>query len=115
MTFEKAAAQGDLYIMRADDHPDDLIETKQDGGQYIVAHSETGHHHVLNPAHCTVKERPVTSDPVLRELFVDVHTETEVRHLRSFDTHAPIRLSPGKYVFRNQREYTPEGYRRAAD
>jgi hypothetical protein len=51
----------------------------------------------------------------LYKLFLDVLEPTKINHLRSFDTHESILVPTGKYIVRRQREYTPEGYRRAAD
>jgi hypothetical protein len=44
-----------------------------------------------------------------------VERPDELRHLREFDTHEPIAFTPGKYLARRQREYTPEGWRRVED
>jgi hypothetical protein len=42
-------------------------------------------------------------------------TEVLLRHLRQQDTHETLKIAPGIYEVRRQREYTPEGWRRAAD
>ena len=47
--------------------------------------------------------------------YLKVEEDTELKHKRSFDTHESLLLTPGIYEIRRQREYTPEGYRRAAD
>lgn len=115
-TFERVAAQGDILIERVDALPTDLVPIAPDSGHYIVAHSETGHHHVLDRATCEVYRKRVTDDPVLFDLFVKVKAPTELRHLRDFDTHDALTLQPGAlYRIRPQREYTPKGFRRAAD
>jgi len=44
-----------------------------------------------------------------------VNNPTELRHERSFDTHAPITIDKGKYEIRRQREYTLEGWRKIED
>jgi len=38
-----------------------------------------------------------------------------LEHHRSFDTHEALEIKPGIYEIRRQREYTPQGFRRAAD
>lgn len=108
-TFKKQAAQGDLLITMVEYIPSDLKKMKPENGNYIVAHSETGHHHTL-PIHGVVvyEETPFS-------LYVEVLKETELKHRRSFDTHESLRVRPGKYRINRQREYTPEGFRRAAD
>ena len=111
LTFQHQAAQGDLLITRIDKLPEELSPAKAEGGDYIVAHSETMHNHVMAEKDCEVFE--AANDPFV--LYVVVRNETPIRHLRSFDTHAPIHVSPGIYRINRQREYTPEGFRRAAD
>ena len=39
----------------------------------------------------------------------------DVEHLWPFDTHETIRLTPGKWEIRRQREWSPEGWRRVED
>lgn len=103
--------QGDLMIRRVDTLPDNAVPAKAENGNFIVAHSETGHHHIVKErgAHLFIDQ--------MNEFiaYLDVAEETEIEHLRSFDTHETLTVPPGKYEIRRQREYTPEGYRRAAD
>lgn len=115
-TFKTIAAQGDLMIRRIKTMPENVTPMKAENGVYIVAHSETGHHHVI-------AEKPTvrvfeSDDPMVSYLEVleaSDQTETLLEHLRSFDTHETISVSPGFYEMRRQREYTPEGWRRVAD
>ena len=117
-TFENIAAQGDFLIIRIDSLPSsEEIETfDAENGKYIVAHSETGHNHTML-AEPTVKayKPKETEDADLYRLFFEVEESANIVHERSFDTHETLRVSPGKYEVRRQREYTPEGFRRAAD
>lgn len=108
---ERPSFQGDLCIRRIAEFPANLKGGKAENGVYILAHSETGHHHV-------VKER--SAQLLIDETnafiaYLDVAEPTELEHLRSFDTHEPYLLEPGRYEIRRQREHTPEGWRRAAD
>ena len=116
-TFKNQAAQGDLLIRRVASIPDGLKLASTDAGVYIVAHSETGHHHVID-ARPSVQVYD-TEDPLVSYLrVIDATEEAEaviLRHMRSFDTHAPIAIPPGMYELRRQREYAPEGWRRAQD
>ena len=109
--FTRIAAQGDLLIIRVDDLPEGLVEATPEGGKHILAHSETGHHHTVPAGDVTVLERP--NDPLAAGM--KVLRECALIHERPFDTHEPIRLEPGNYLVRRQREYTPEGYRRVED
>lgn len=106
--------QGDVMLRRVDALPTGTVPVAPESGVYIVTHSETGHNHV-------VAERPtVTMYRLPQEVYeafivVEGDEPAVVEHQRSFDTHAPLTLPPGVYQIKRQREYTPEGYRRAAD
>lgn len=115
-TFTNCAAQGDLLIRRIDSIPPNAEKVKPDKGLFVVAHSETGHNHVI-------AERPnvslfTTGDPMVSYLQVvqaEEAVENILEHMRSFDTHEPIKIPPGNYEIRRQREHTPEGWRRVED
>ncbi len=115
-TFVETAAQGDVYFLKVTSLPAGLKQVKPENGQYIVAHSETSHHHVIAD-HPNVKlfssDNPLVS--YLQVVEATDEAETFIEHLRSFDTHAPIKFAPGIYQVINQRESAPEGWRRAAD
>jgi hypothetical protein len=51
----------------------------------------------------------------LYEIFLNVKEPSEINHQRSFDTHETLLVPPGNYVVKRQREYTAEGFRKAAD
>ena len=108
---ERPSFQGDLCIRRVDAIPAGLTRIESKDNVYILAHSETGHHHV-------VKERGAQMLIDRTNAFIaylDVAEPTMLEHLRSFDTHEPYLLEPGKYEVRRQREHVPDGWRRAAD
>lgn len=110
-TFKKMAAQGDLLITRIDKLPDDLAPVKAEDGVYVVAHSETGHNHVVQED--GVEVFATANDNFTLYLVVD--RPVDLTHMRSFDRHEPLRIAPGVYRINRQREYTPQGYRRVAD
>lgn len=105
-------AQGDLLLTRIDALPPGLTEVPPTGRVHIVAHSETGHHHVVD-AHAGVRYFR-SPDPLISYLEV-ADASTTLRHLREHDTHRPHGLRPGKYELRRQREYTPAGWRMVVD
>lgn len=112
--FENQAAQGDMLLIRIDAIPSDAKPVEADKGFYVLAHSETGHNHV-------VKERPTVrmfqdaKDPMTAYLEI-LSIDTVIEHQRSFDTHKPLSpRTPGTFKVRRQREYTAEGWRRAQD
>ena len=113
MKIKNCAAQGDLYISRIEELPEGLKPILPTEGQYIVAHSETGHHHVVEAEGCSYYE--MADDPLTAYLEVVDATEVTLKHLRAWDTHEPLTIGPGIYRIRRQREYTPEGWRRVAD
>lgn len=110
-TFKRVAAQGDLYIVRVDKLPVGLTKQAPEHGKHILGHSETGHHHVMDATTVELYRLPEE----IYECFIVVKEPTALEHLREFDTHEPILHEPGVYKVRRQREYTPEGWRRAAD
>jgi hypothetical protein len=128
-TFEKMAAQGDMLIRAIDKLPENVKSVDAEAGNFILTHSETGHHHVVK------KQEGVSffqndNDPLIAYLVVDnknVRGNVCVEHLRQHDTHESISFFTGdvfakgadkfKKIFeiRRQREYTPEGFRKAQD
>ena len=115
-TFKQQAAQGDLLISRIDELPEGLTHDTANPdnvqkNKYIVTHSETGHNHVMS-----VESAEFYTDPKDEfKLYVVVNEPTVLEHHRSFDTHKPIKVDAGNYRINRQREYIPEGFRRAAD
>lgn len=109
--FSKMAAQGDLLIMRIEKLPEGVVEVPANGGHYILAHSETGHHHVIERSKTALYRLPEE----IYEAFLVVSQDAVIEHRRSFDTHHPLKVEPGIYKIKRQREYTPQGYRRAQD
>lgn len=106
--------QGDLMVMRVAGMPAGVKvrEAKADDGRLILAHSETGHHHVIDSrnAQLLIDE---TNDYIA---WLKIAEPCEIEHLRSFDTHEGYVLDPGVYELRRgQIERSPEGWRRAAD
>lgn len=105
------AFQGDTVFRRVDKLPDDAKRAAV-AKEHVVAHSETGHHHVaLGGTYYT------TADP-LRAYLVTT-TPVKVEHRRSTDTHETLELLSGGgevvWEIGRQREYVPEGWRRVAD
>lgn len=114
---DRPAFQGDVMIRRIETLPAGLQKVEPEGGRLIITHSETGHHHVIE-----IDDRPTPVEMYrlpdeIYEAFLVVPGAKAVvlEHHRSFDTHEPLSLPPGNYYIRRQREYTPDGYRRAVD
>jgi len=109
------ACQGDVFVKRIDSIPKSAVEvpmSKEVPGKYIIAHSETGHHHVIDAKKAKFYIDP--ADTMLGYISVfDKHADIE--HLRSFDTHEALRLPTGSFELRRQREWSPEGWKIVAD
>lgn len=110
-TIKNMAAQGDVMFIRVDIIPTDLDLAKEENGKFIVAHSETGHNHVIDSKNAQMLIDRTNAFVA----YVKISKPTEVEHQRSFDTHESIMLSPGNYEIRRQREYMPQGFRKVAD
>lgn len=112
-TAKRMAAQGDVIFRRLKALPDGVVDSTPKDGRVVVAHSETGHHHLIDDPAARIFER-VERDPLVCYLSID-GTHADVVHHRSWDTHATIRLPKGVWEVRRQREHTPEGWRRVED
>lgn len=111
-TIKNIAAQGDVLFKKIEALPKGLIEAKPENGKFVIAHSETGHHH-------TVLEKSAQLLISQTNKFISYLKVNKggavLEHERSFDTHEKIKFELGIYEVRRQREYTPQGYRRAQD
>ncbi len=107
----KQAAQGDILVTRITTLPASAVASTPEDGKHIVAHSETGHHHVMD---C---ETAVMYDDAENELvsYLVIENSSELTHTREYNTHESVEFDQGVYRINRQREYTPEGYRRVAD
>lgn len=112
--FTKYAAQGDFVIVRIDKLPDNLVPIHPENGNHIIAHSETGHNHVMEASAASLFKMADADDKFF-EMFLSVDRTAEIEHLRSFDTHEPIQVEPGTYQIFPQREYVSQGWRKAQD
>lgn len=127
-TINLLGAQGDVIFMRVPEIPENAI-AQPEADEYVVAHSETGHHHVARR-----HGRPVTlystPDPLVSYLEFCGGNQT-IEHLRSHDTHATLELlqntentlkkidealdTPARFKIVRQRQQTPEGWQRVVD
>lgn len=109
----RPCAQGDMLIIAVDSIPATSRPAVAFGAHYVLAHSETGHHHVIDRARAEVFE---AADDAFVAYIRTLGDGAEIVHKRDFDTHESLFLEPNKiYQVRRQREYVPEGFRAAAD
>jgi hypothetical protein len=111
-SFKKIAAQGEITIIRIGDaqnkkpDPNDYATMKPENGLFIIGHSETGHHHVIDAKGASVAVLDKPSEG-MRILHAILENQTSLNHLRDHDTHESIKLEPGEYEFRIGREFDP--------
>lgn len=109
-TFNQIAAQGEITIRRVGDLPKDrklpkgYSALKASGRYFIIGHSETGHHHVIDAVGATVgvMEKPPAG---MRVLYMILENPLALEHLRGHDTHETIVNEPGVYEVRIAREF----------
>jgi len=104
------AAQGDVLFRIAKEIPQEA--KKDEKWDKVLAHSETGHNHMLEGSDAWVHK--IEANPLVCFLQIDGEY-ADVVHKRSFDTHETLRLPKGTWEVRRQREWTPEGWRVAVD
>ena len=107
----RPVAQGDMLIIPIKVIPVSATAAKPEGDHFILAHSETGHHHVIERAKAEVYE--AADDAFIA--YVKALAPADITHQRPHDTHETVQLTPGNYEIRRQREYVAEGFRKAAD
>lgn len=97
-------AQGELLIRKIDVLPKDLVKFNSDNNNFIIGHSETGHHHVIQEQE-GVEIYANDNDPMSLYLVVsNPKEEVELEHQRSFDTHKSFYFKNGIYHIRRQWE-----------
>ncbi len=98
-TFKKHAAQGEIDIEKIAKLPplSGLKKISPVNGHYIIGHSETGHHHVLDADRVTAVYEG-TNAAGMTVLYALLKRGAELRHLRSFDTHESVGFSAGDIV-----------------
>ena len=108
-TFNKTAAQGEIDITKLNELPplSTLQKVEPINGVYVIGHSETGHHHVLE-RDCVEAVYSGKNAEGMECLYALLKSDGELKHLRSFDTHESIGFNAGDIVeFISGNEYDP--------
>lgn len=118
-TVTKFGAQGDVIFILREALPKSATPVEY-GKELVVAHSETGHHHVIDrPVAKEVLFFADSTTPFITYLQLKGRAVADVVHLRDFDTHETIRLDAGSpesvWEIRRQREYDPAAERMVID
>lgn len=107
----KPQPQGDILIVPVDSLPDGLREVEPVDGKHIVAHSETGHHHLLDARNAKLLQG---DDPNVCYLMVTGDYADLVHDRPGQHPHDTVRITKQVTVYR-QRETTPLGLRQVQD
>jgi hypothetical protein len=117
-TVHRFGAQGDVVFIQRKAVPKGAKPIEY-GKALVVAHSETGHHHIIDRPDATMALFADATDPLISYLQLRGRAIADVVHLRDFDTHETIRLDAGSpdsvWEVRRQREWTPERERAVND
>lgn len=76
--------------------------TTKEMTSFVVGHSETGHHHVLE----STKPFRVTTGAD-GKLHLTLDTEAQLVHKKDFDSHNTLTVAPGTYEVIEKTEYNP--------
>lgn len=115
-TFKKNAAQGEIDIEKLDKLPSGLTKVEPVNGYYIIGHSETGHHHVIEATHAEVWSGEDAKG--MDCLYAILKDGASLDHQRGFDTHESIGFDAGDIAkFTSGEEFDPyaEMARKQAD
>ncbi len=124
----RPVAQGDILILPVlqGDVPEGFTPVPTANGEWIVAHSETGHHHVLmerksdaprmqsSDSSVTLFRRQASADVEI-ESYVKAFDGAQIVHRRGWDTHETIDLPAGTFLIKRQQQPTPAGWRKVQD
>ncbi|WP_100504014.1 hypothetical protein [Mycobacteroides abscessus] len=94
----KGLRHGENLLVRVPAIPSSGTKTFKN---YIVGHSETGHHHVLestNPFDVVIKDN---------QLFIELFANANLVHKKQHDKHNTLVVQPGKYLVKRKQEYSP--------
>jgi hypothetical protein len=111
-TTRKSIPQGDVYLVPIKTIPSNAVAVSAEGGNYIITHSETGHHHV-------VMDRPdvhMFGGMDIFRGFLNVGNEpVDLVHLREVHKHESQTVLPGAWLIQRQAAHTLQGWERARD
>ena len=93
---------GELLLIPIDELPAGA-EQVFEGKEFIVAHSETGHHHVA-VGNITMF-RPAGGDSA--DMYLRANAASRLVHKKSFDKHETKSIPEGLYICRPKTEYDP--------
>lgn len=124
----KPVAQGEVLIWMKKYAPKPVLDAMSslklspmtlENDQLIVGHSETSHHHVLEPVMETEHISNVVQGLIDAAndsyMLLNAKSDFKLVHLRGTDTHTGFVFPPGEYIRGVREEQTVEGWRRTVD
>lgn len=96
---KKTFRHGEIVLTSTNKLPEGKLEIVK---SYIVGHSETGHHHVLE----STKPYTVTKDK-FNKLWLELEVEAQLVHKKSHDVHETLTIPAGIYEVGQKVEYDP--------
>jgi hypothetical protein len=125
----KPVAQGEVLIWMKKYAPKAILEKMTtlknmqemplENDMLIMGHSETGHHHVLEPVSkkMSISQAALALIDAANDTFVDlkIFHECALVHMRQNDTHGGFILPPGEYIRGIREEQSVQGWVRVAD
>ena len=103
MGNKKGYRQGDVRLVAIEGLPEGL-KVKDN----VIAHSETGHHHIV--------ENAIVYTDASGQQYVQVQKENAMlMHQKAQEAHEQIQIPKGIYKVVHQREFSPQAERRVMD
>lgn len=93
--LNKAIRHGEVLMIPVTNIPEDAVEV-YDGKEFVVGHSETGHHHIVTGSVTAFKGA---------DTFLRVNSASILKHVKTFDVHETKDVSEGVYLVRGKNEY----------
>ena len=91
---------GEVFLLQVDKVPK-LKATKYDA--FIVGHSETGHHHILE----SKTKFDVITDEEKNELYIRLFEPAKLVHKKTVNRHKDLTVLKGTYKVIRKTEYNP--------
>jgi hypothetical protein len=99
---KKMVRHGELIMVPVSKLPQGFEESFK-GSEFIVAHSETGHHHVA-VGDVTIY-RPIGGDSA--DIYLRANKDSVIEHRKTHDKHETKPIFKGLYLCRPKTEYDP--------
>lgn len=96
MKVDKVIQHGEIVLV-----PINKKFKGQEYDSFIVAHSETGHHHVLE------SKKPFKISQSDKEFLIELFEPAKLVHKKAFDIHPTKTVEPGTYQVIHKVEYSP--------